>query len=419
MWTRLMRWYQDWRDEQMAVLLDPSVAENVHGYFRRCGALKLSKLSAIERSQLHAFCLKYQGRTLWMAVLKLSILFSLFGVALYWWKPKGGVMVPVALSQFFGWALVLTLIGIWFNYRQFGRRIGWFGFARSIGLCLGILLGFALGSWLYGRDPIQEFLEKGELLLKVFAIFGLVYVFMVGIVAVWRNKAYETITVQLALDAEREKNARQESESQLRMLRAQIEPHFLFNTLGAVQTLAEQGEQGAAKAAQLTANLIVFLRACMHEIRAERLSLREEFAMVRSYLEVMKVRMGQRLEFSLDLPDALASVQLPSMMLLSLAENAIKHGLEPAVTGGAVHISAHREGNLVRLCVLDTGVGLSEQPGTGIGLQNVRERLQLAFGAQSALNISELEHGGVMAEIVFPQAATETTSTSTNTVSSS
>ncbi len=284
---------------------------------------------------------------------------------------------------------------------------------------MGILLGFALGFWLYGRDPIQEFLEKGELLLKVFAIFGLVYVFMVGIVAVWRNKAYETITVQLALDAEREKNARQESESQLRMLRAQIEPHFLFNTLGAVQTLAEQGEQGAAKAAQLTANLIVFLRACMHEIRAERLSLREEFAMVRSYLEVMKVRMGQRLEFSLDLPDALASVKLPSMMLLSLAENAIKHGLEPAVTGGAVHISAHREGNLVRLCVLDTGVGLSEQPGTGIGLQNVRERLQLAFGAQSALNISELEHGGVMAEIVFPQAAAETTSTSTNTVSSS
>ncbi len=419
MWTRLVRWYQDWCDEQMAVLLDPSVAENVHGYFRRCGAQRLAKLSAIERSQLHAFCLNYQGRTLWMAVLKLSILFSLFGLALYWWKPTGGLILPILLAQLSGWSIVCALMGIWFNYRQLGARPTIISLVFAVGICVGMLVVFSVMSWLYGRNPMQEFLEKGEVIFKTLVVCGLIYVAMIGIVAVWRNKAYETITVQLALDAEREKNARQESESQLRMLRAQIEPHFLFNTLGAVQTLAEQGEQGAAKAAQLTANLIVFLRACMHEIRAERLSLREEFAMVRSYLEVMKVRMGQRLEFSLDLPDALASVKLPSMMLLSLAENAIKHGLEPAVTGGAVHISAHREGNLVRLCVLDTGVGLSEQPGTGIGLQNVRERLQLAFGAQSALNISELEHGGVMAEIVFPQAAAAAISTSTNTVSSS
>lgn len=419
MWTRLVRWYDSWQEEQMAVLLDPSLAENVQGRLRRCAAKRLTKLSAIERSQLHAFCLKYQGRTLWMAALKLSILFSLFGVALYWWNPKSGLIVALLLAQLFGWMIFGALIGVWFNYRQLGARPTIMSLGFAIGICFGMLVGFSAMSWLYGRDPMQEFLEKGEILFKAIAICGLAYVALVGIVAIWRNKAYETITVQLALDAEREKNARQESESQLRMLRAQIEPHFLFNTLGAVQTLAEQGEQGAAKAAQLTANLIVFLRACMHEIRAERLSLREEFAMVRSYLEVMKVRMGQRLEFSLDLPDALASVKLPSMMLLSLAENAIKHGLEPAVTGGAVHISAHREGNLVRLCVLDTGVGLSEQPGTGIGLQNVRERLQLAFGAQSALNISELEHGGVMAEIVFPEAAAAAIPTSTNTVSSS
>lgn len=400
MFKSLNRWYQDWRDEQMAVLLDPSVADGVQGYFRRCGAKHLATLSAIERAQLHAFALKYRGQAFWLAVLKLAALFCLCGFALYLWKPKGGVIVPIVLAQFFGWAVVLTLIGIWFNYRQFVRRPGWIGFVRVAGLCFGVLVGFALGSWLYGRDPMQEFFDKGVILSKAVAICGFIYVLMVGIVAGWRNKAYETITVQLALDAEKEKSARQESESQLRMLRAQIEPHFLFNTLGAVQTLAEQG--GATKAAELTANLIVFLRACMHEIRSERISLGEEFAMVRAYLEVMKVRMGARLHFLLELPDTLKQISLPSMLILSLVENAIKHGLEPSLSGGEVRIVAWSEEGVIHIQVSDTGVGLSDQPGNGIGLQNVRDRLSLMYGVESGLTINEIDGGGVEASIHFP-----------------
>lgn len=400
MWKNLKLWYQGWRDEQMAVLLDPSVADGVHGYFRRCGAKSLANLSAIERSQLHAFALKYQRRALWLAVLKLATLFCLCGLALYLWKPKGGLIVPIVLAQFFGWAMVLTLIGIWFNYRQFARTPDWVGVGRIVGLCLGMFVGFVIATWASGHDPLQELLEKGEIFFKAVAICGFVYVLMVGIVAGWRNKAYETITVQLALDAEKEKSARQESESQLRMLRAQIEPHFLFNTLGAVQTLAEQG--GATKAAELTANLIVFLRACMHEIRSERISLGEEFAMVRAYLEVMQVRMGTRLRFSLELPDALMQVGLPSMLILSLVENAIKHGLEPSLSGGEVSIVASCDTAVMQVRVRDTGVGLSDQPGNGIGLQNVRDRLHLMYGAGSGLMINEVDGGGVEASIYFP-----------------
>lgn len=399
MWKRVQQWYLDLRAEQMAVLLEPSVAANVQGYFRACSARNLAKLSAIERSQLHAFASTYQGRTLWIAVFKLCALFCLLGLALYWWKPKGGVILPLIVAQFFGWAIVFTLIGIWFNYRQFVRAPSWSGVSRLLGLYIAMLIGFTVTSWLTGNDPVQAFIEKGVVFLKALALCGSVYVVMVGIVSIWRNKTYEIMTIQLALDAERERNARQETESQLRMLRAQIEPHFLFNTLGAVQTLAEQG--GATKAAELAANLIVFLRACMQEIRAERISLREEYAMLGAYLEVMKVRMGQRLHFHLDLPNELAETMVPSMMLLSLVENAIKHGLEPSLQGGELTITSRCEGNEIRICVADTGVGLSDKPGSGIGLANVRERLRLAYGAQSRLTIYEQEQGGVMAEIVL------------------
>ncbi|MBI3713782.1 MAG: hypothetical protein HY253_12590 [Burkholderiales bacterium] len=116
----------------------------------------------------------------------------------------------------------------------------------------------------------------------------------------------------------------------------------------------------------------------------------------------------------MNLSDELATITLPSMMVLSLAENAIKHGLEPSLAGGAVNISARCEGDEICICVSDTGVGLSETPGSGIGLENVRERLLLAFGAQSGLTISEREQGGVVAEIMFVRSSTAFDATSTN-----
>lgn len=396
----LNRWYQDWRDEQMAVLLDPHVAENVSGYLRRCSAKKLAKLSAIERAQLHAFCVKYQGRTLWVAILQLSFLFTIAGLALQLIRPKNQLWELIVAANVLGWAFMLVLMGMQFNYRQIMQR-PWRTALRAVGgVSVGLVFGFVIGSLVRGKDLGEMVIQDGPLILKVALVIGLAHLMTLGVVALWRNKAYETIAVQLALDAEKEKSARQESESQLRMLRAQIEPHFLFNTLGAVQTLAEQG--GARKAAELTANLIVFLRACMHEMRSERISLREEFAMVRAYLEVMQARMGGRLGFSLELPEAWAQVCVPSMLILSLVENAIKHGLEPSLSGGEVRIAAWCDAGVMQVQVTDTGVGLSDQPGNGIGLQNVRERLHWMYGAGSSLTISEVDGGGVQASIYFP-----------------
>jgi LytS/YehU family sensor histidine kinase len=251
-------------------------------------------------------------------------------------------------------------------------------------------------------------LIQGAAPMEILAKLGRVLPIMVGVavvtavpffaIAYMRNREYEAINAQLQRDAERERLARELSESQLRLLRAQVEPHFLFNTLGAVQQLAEHG---APRAAELTANLIAFLRASLSEMRREQATLAAEFGLVDAYLRVMQARLGARLEFAIELPAALEQVRLPSMIVLTLVENAIKHGIEPSLRGGEVSVSAQEADGAVRIRVRDSGVGLSAVPGKGLGLDNVRERLRLAFGPAGGLALHDAEPGFV-AEITIP-----------------
>ena len=170
----------------------------------------------------------------------------------------------------------------------------------------------------------------------------------------------------------------------------------------AVQQLAEQG---APRAAALTADLIAFLRASLAEMRSEQVPLQSEFDMVAAYLRVMQARMGSRLRYVLDLPAEFAHATIPSMILLTLAENAIKHGIEPSLRGGEIRLSALRVGGMLCLRVQDTGMGLPASgagsvPGGGLGLENVRSRLLLSDPSAS-LSLRDGEEGGVIAELVL------------------
>ncbi len=231
------------------------------------------------------------------------------------------------------------------------------------------------------------------------AAIGFLVAVPLALVGWLRNRQYLVLTAELEHTAERERLARELSESHLRLLRAQIEPHFLFNTLGAVQQLAEQG---APRAAELTANLIAFLRASLAEMRSEQVTLQVDFGLLASYLQVMQVRMGDRLRYQLDLPDALAKVNVPAMLLLTLVENAIKHGIEPALRGGEVRVTASQQDDAICILVQDSGVGMSLIPGAGDGLENVRSRLQLTYGGAASLTMHEGNEGGVIAEIRLP-----------------
>jgi hypothetical protein len=190
--------------------------------------------------------------------------------------------------------------------------------------------------------------------------------------------------------------------AKLSLLHAQVEPHFLYNTLASAQVLTRTDP---ARADRMLGHLIVYLRHSLPRAEDSISSVGEELERARAYLEILKIRMGERLALQLQVPDHLKSVPLPAMMLQTLVENAIKHGLEPLPSGGSVWIIAREDGDRVAVTVADDGRGFSEDGGgTGIGLKNVRERLRLVYGDKATFTIVANFPKGVAATITVPAA---------------
>jgi hypothetical protein len=188
--------------------------------------------------------------------------------------------------------------------------------------------------------------------------------------------------------------------AKLSLLHAQVEPHFLYNTLASAQVLTRSDP---SKADLMLGNLITYLRRSLPRTEEAPATLGEELERARAYLEILRIRMGDRLALQIQVPDALKSVPLPTMMLQTLVENAIKHGLEPLPGGGTVWILARAVGDKVAITVADDGRGFSEEGGgTGIGLRNVRERLRLGYGDAASFSIVTNFPRGVAATITIP-----------------
>lgn len=187
-------------------------------------------------------------------------------------------------------------------------------------------------------------------------------------------------------------------ESQLRILQAQIEPHFLFNTLANVRHLYRSSvEEGEG----MMDHLIVYLRSTLEELRSDVSTVSKEMDLVLHYLAIMKIRMGDRLSYSFINSDEVSARAFPPAMLISLVENAIKHGLNNKADG-KLTISAAREEQHLRVTVLDNGAGFSSVQGTGVGLSNIRQRLEAIYGNRAWLEVGALHTGGFMASIVVP-----------------
>lgn len=188
--------------------------------------------------------------------------------------------------------------------------------------------------------------------------------------------------------------------ARLSLLHAQVEPHFLYNTLASAQVLTRSDP---ARADRMLGHLITYLRHSLPRTEDVPSTLGEELERARAYLEILKIRMGDRLATQIQVPDNLVSVAMPPMMLQTLVENAIKHGLEPVPGGGTLWILAREDGGKVAVTVADDGRGFSEDGGgTGIGLKNVRERLRLAYGDAAAFSIVANFPRGVAATITLP-----------------
>jgi hypothetical protein len=206
---------------------------------------------------------------------------------------------------------------------------------------------------------------------------------------------------QASATAAQEGLKRQLAEAQIKMMQAQVEPHFLFNTLASVDYLIETDP---SRASRMQKNLIQYLRAALPQMREGSSTLGREVQQCRSYLEILKMRMDERLQFSINVPQGLLSASFPPMMLLTLVENAIKHGLEPKPEGGTLSVGAGVGDGMLRVSVADSGLGFGagQNAGTGVGLANVRERLRALFGPSAGLVIDGNAQGGTIATINVP-----------------
>lgn len=278
----------------------------------------------------------------------------------------------------------------------------WLGPVVLLGSALGYDGGARIAGWLTGT-------QHSRLLYGSWAQWGISASFSVlaSLAVTWFFYTRAKINVAERQAAE---VARLAAETQLKLLESQLEPHMMFNTLANLRALIGVDPE---RAQQMLDRLIDFLRATLGASRVPLHPLSAEFSRLADYLALMQVRMGRRLQTTLDLPPELAQLPVPPLLLQPLVENAIKHGLEPLRRGGHIHIHAERDGPQLRLCVDDSGQGLHAaqtaqalqtdaatqvspaQPGgglarSGFGTTQVRERLRTLYGPQASLQLLDL-----------------------------
>ncbi len=284
-------------------------------------------------------------------------------------------------------------------------------------LCLvvapfGVVLGTLLGSAIFNYDMNLAWFFNWQHSSTLIALTVVASAFATWFF--WNR--LQLLELRAASEAEKARAAaveRQAMQTQLQMLQAQIEPHMLFNTLANLQGLIALDPD---RAQHMLAQLIHFLRATLNNARASSCSLQQEFDLLAAYLELLAIRMGKRLRYQLDLPEALADYRIAPMLLQPLVENAIKHGLEPKIEGGLVKVSAKREQDSLLLSVADSGLGLHDDfalsqsgpsSGTQLGNQNLSERLRALYGEQASFSLYNISPQGCQADIHIPFHALE------------
>jgi len=283
-------------------------------------------------------------------------------------------------------------------------------FAPIAAVFIAVLIGAALDRY-YGNDLRQTFYLRFQTTLIAGLSAGLLYAAVVGAIVYLRAQRVAIANKRLTSEVKESDIQRQLTETRLRMLQAQIEPHFLFNTLASAQQLAQKGAPDAAK---LIGHLVRFLRMSIPSMRDDKGALKREFDQISAYLAIMQTRMGDRLTFAVSADPSVEQFSLPPALVMTLVENSIKHGIEPAADGGHVDVSAQVEGDALIVRVADTGVGFvstdSKDAGGGLGLSNIAQRLQAIYGDAAKVKLTQnVPHGCVATlslPLIAPQVAT-------------
>jgi sensor histidine kinase YesM len=328
----------------------------------------------------------------WKKVLLLAVVNAAIALAM-WSEDPRPYWHPLVTVQCFGFTIAycVRVAAPWDHPTPIPRLVAAVAIGSVLSLALVILV--KRYSYAYSVEHAKGFVAT--------MFTGFVLGLLGSLMMLFRMSEQRAREELHRAETERYVLAKQAVEWELRLMQAQIEPHFLFNTLASVQYLTETDP---SQASRLLGHLIAYLRAALPQLRSATTTLGREVELAAAYLNILRMRLGPRLDFKIDIPDALKSHPFPPVMLISVVENAVTHGIEPKAAGGRVTISAKREGERLRVSVTDTGDGLSGEArhGTGVGLANVRERLTALFGARARFTLEEAAPRGARATIEVP-----------------
>lgn len=333
-----------------------------------------------------------------VATLALGLLWGLL-LSPSWTSSRAGLLLRTLEISL----VAMTAFGI---AEQWPRRLpSWL--ARWVLQVLAVALSIIPMVWLiyaastgHGEPPFWK--DKERLSgFGTLVVTGLLFAPWIAVTALVRQRDSIMRAQALAFQLERSEFERRAVDARLRLLQAQVEPHFLFNTLANVRELVDSG---SPQASSVLGSLIAYLRAAVPRINDPATTLGQELELVRAYLDIMQMRMPDRLQYSLLADAAAARLRCPPMSLLALVENAVRHGIDPSEEGGRIDIDIQVENGRCRLVVADTGLGLRRDAagGLGTGLAALRERLRLTFGAEASLSLGATEPHGVTAVLEFP-----------------
>jgi sensor histidine kinase YesM len=306
-------------------------------------------------------------------------------------------LINFVMSQSFGIPICSTILFLLWVLKP--DKISFFALLFVIGVGGGILIGLQTGPFILRQifSIALDQPEKGLLQTVILAItFG-------GVVSYFFYSRARLRVSQEEIQQEKIKRLSSEKEAleaNLKLLQAQVEPHFLFNTLSNILSLIDTNP---ANGKSMLVDLIHYLRTSLSATFPDLITLDREIGMIKAYLNIQKIRMGERLHFQVELPEAIREHPFPPMLLQPLVENAIKHGLEPKMEGGEIMIHAAEEDDRIRIEIRDTGLGFSSYHGTGVGIGNVKERIQLLYGGKGRFLLEENKPHGVRAIVEVPK----------------
>ena len=279
--------------------------------------------------------------------------------AFIWIWVSLAIVIGVVFGLFSGLTLADVQVNRFFGEKQF--------FTREIPIAL--IFGFSISYFFYSREKMNQIENRAK-----------------------EERINRLSSEKLAI------------ENHLKLLQAQIEPHFLFNTLSNVLSLMDTDPESGKK---MLENLTRYLRTALSRTRRRSADLSQELDLIRHYLDICRIRMDKRLRYRIDVPESLSGAKLPPLLLQPLVENAVRHGLEPKIEGGFISVCAARENDRLKIEISDTGTGMSPDSPSGLGIKNVRERLKSLYGNDGRLRFSQNDPFGVKAVIEVPYESSD------------